>query len=320
MLPSPSRAAALLAVAMVFAGHHSDCASGGGTASKHVHRRTLPPQIAAKYPTLLAAVGQHHRADRATSGGAGAVCTATEAQQALMNATGRLSIKATGAVGDKQADDGPALVRALALAKACGSAEVYLPPGHYLINSTVHMPSGMTIAGTATGGMETPAAILYGPVDHSPILMINRTMNVVLRNLQLEGGGLAVHIFDAAGVRFEGVGVSASVNVDKVDASAAGCDGCNVRLGSMNAAMVIENSFWLWFENTAFRFMTGPLDSPDTYGQRPVIIMRGKKPEHTMYGLSDVYLVVFKDSEIDGGGIQYQATTEAGGDATGFWE
>ena len=48
--------------------------------------------------------------------------------------------------------------------------------------------------------------------------------------------------------------------------------------------------------------------------------MRGKKPEHTVYGVSDVYLVVFKDSEIDGGGIQYQATTEAGGDATGFWE
>lgn len=43
---------------------------------------------------------------------------------------------------------------------------------------------------------------------------------------------------------------------DDVDTTAEGCKkaGCNVVLGSMNAAMVVENCFWLWFENSAFAF------------------------------------------------------------------
>jgi hypothetical protein len=123
--------------------------------------------------------------------------------------------------------------------------QVWFPPGNYRINTTVAVLSGMTLAGTAGAGLgESPSATLWGPADNrSPILLLNGTLNVVLRNLQLEGGGIAVHIFDAAGVRFDGVGVSASVNVDNVDSSASGCasDNCNVRLGSMNAAMVIAD-------------------------------------------------------------------------------
>ena len=43
---------------------------------------------------------------------------------------------------------------------------------------------------------------------------------------------------------------------DDVDTTAEGCKraGCNVVLGSMNAAMVVENCFWLWFQNSAFAF------------------------------------------------------------------
>ena len=102
----------------------------------------------------------------------------------------------------------------MVIAQACGADEVWLPPGDYYINRTIEVLSGTTLVGTAGGGLgESPSAILWGPSNkRSPILLINGTQNVVLRNLQLEVGGLAVHIFDAAGVRFEGVGVSAAVN------------------------------------------------------------------------------------------------------------
>ena len=47
---------------------------------------------------------------------------------------------------------------------------------------------------------------------------------------------------------FQGLGV------DDVNLTAAGCDGCNVVLGSNNTALVIENAFWVWAEDCSFFF------------------------------------------------------------------
>ena len=129
-------------------------------------------------------------------------------------------------------------------------------------------------------------------------------------NVHQHGQSLGVHIIDSAGIRCHNVGVSAGVNSDKVDTSPDGCDGCNVVLGSNNAAMVVENSFWLWFETTSFEFLyyqsgcqlTAATERP-CWGQRPVVIVRGSN-ESYRFGIKDVYLMVFKDTVISGGGVQ----------------
>jgi hypothetical protein len=77
---------------------------------------------------------------------------------------------------------------------------------------------------------------------------------------------LAVYIAGTTVVRFINVGAQILVDVmgsqnlcpgpscDIVNTTAEGCNrtNCNVVLGSMNAAMVIENSFWLRFEHCSF--------------------------------------------------------------------
>ena len=77
--------------------------------------------------------------------------------------------------------------------------------------------------------------------------------------------------------------------------------GCNVRLGSRNAALVVENSYWLWFERCSFLSMS--IGSPCIngtvsrrnpycgYGQRPSVILRGQNES-----VSTVYLVRFDRS------------------------
>ena len=52
-------------------------------------------------------------------------------------------------------------------------------------------------------------------------------------------------------------------------------------------------------------------------GQRPVIILRGAAPESTQ---SNVYLVVFRDIVLRGGGVQYQQLVDLKIAQTGYFE
>ena len=95
-----------------------------------------------------------------------------------------------------------------------------------------------------------------------------------------EGG---IWILNSAIVRLVNVAVSASVRSDSVNTSAQPCHGCNVMLGSLNAALVVDNSFWLWVERGSF-------SGPDASGQRPSVILRGRSefsapltPVHAVY-------------------------------------
>ena len=75
-----------------------------------------------------------------------------------------------------------------------------------------------------------------------------------MQDLTFSGGETAIYIGNSAGVRFINVGAIAGLDGDGVNTTAEGCNatGCNVVIGSMSAAMVVENSFWLWFERCAF--------------------------------------------------------------------
>jgi hypothetical protein len=115
--------------------------SSHGTASRHVHRRTLPSQLTARHPSLL------HRLNAASRRPAFAppadMCP--DELQAVVNATGRLSIKACGAVGDKRTDDSIALVRAMAMARTCRAEEVRTIPAATLApTSCVQLPHAPT--------------------------------------------------------------------------------------------------------------------------------------------------------------------------------
>ena len=72
-----------------------------------------------------------------------------------------------------------------------------------------------------------------------------------------------------------------------------------MRLGSRNAALVVENSYWLWFERCSFLSMS--IGSPCIngtvsrrnpycgYGQRPSVILRGQNEggiENSVVGAS----------------------------------
>ena len=120
-------------------------------------------------------------------------------------------------------------------------------------------------------------------------------------NLDIEAVGTGVKIFNAALIRFQGVAISVSANVDKVNVSADGCHGCNVVLGSDNAALVVEDTFWLWAEDSSFIF------SPTvSAGQRPAVILRGTDKDGHDKSVNTVYLVLFSRVVIAGGGVQYQ--------------
>ena len=69
-------------------------------------------------------------------------------------------------------------------------------------------------------------------------------MNVLVQDLVFYGDTIAIYIANAAIVRFVNVGAQIESDADHVDASVEGCNrtACNVVLGSMNAALVVENS------------------------------------------------------------------------------
>ena len=98
---------------------------------------------------------------------------------------------------------------------------------------------------------------------------------------------------------------------------------CNVVLGSMSAAMVVENSFWVSAEDTSFFFYptylaNGSAPNPSDRGQRPSVILRGNTPGRR-YGVDTVYLVSFTRIVLSGGQVQYQQVV-AGEQWPGFYD
>jgi hypothetical protein len=248
---------------------------------------------------------------------------------AAQTTTGMLSVKLFGAVGDGKHDDAPAVRAAMNASTLCGGGCIFFPPGEFLFNSTVVASASCWKGSTATGtpgacaGQCVGATTITGPPTgngETPTIAIH-SGDVFMQDLEVYGNYLAIYVANAAYVRFINVGAQIEGASDSVDTSPGGCNrtNCNVVLGSLNAALVIENSFWLWFERCGFV-------SPISFnGQRPSVILRGQGHCNAtgkcdtrislphIYNVSahsqfppEVYLVRFDQMIFTGGGVQYQ--------------
>lgn len=121
--------------------------------------------------------------------------------------------------------------------------------GRYKFDKTVAL-RGCLVGGGGGGGAQNqvrPSVQIYGPAS-GPAVSISGE-NIYVSDLTFNGGTLAVYVANAAIVRFVNVGAQITemgTGIDRVNSTIEGCKrtACNVVLGSMNAAMVIENSFW----------------------------------------------------------------------------
>jgi hypothetical protein len=92
---------------------------------------------------------------------------------------GSVSVKTSGAAGDGVTDDTSAIQNCIS-----GNANVYLPPGNYLVSGLINIPSGRTIQG---------AGMWYTTLVGSPTLY-----NQVSRRVTVNGGGSNIHLSDFA--------------------------------------------------------------------------------------------------------------------------
>ena len=169
--------------------------------------------------------------------------------------------------------------------------------------------------------MTQAQASIFGPVS-GPALLFNGGGSHTVVNLFVAGQSTGVIISNLGLLRFADVAVNAVTNSDGVNCSVAPhhtpCSserGANFRAGSLNAALVIVNAFWLTFERCSFDVSgvssgtQGVSDRLSTGGgQRPAVIMQGSLVGGKLgpAGVASVYQVVFRGGVLSGGGIQYQ--------------
>jgi hypothetical protein len=133
---------------------------------------------------------------------------------------------------------------------------VFFPPtrGYGFIRTVFIDGPGAAIVGAEKVGdgaeqfAVAPQAAISGPSD-GPAFCVgcsgfppSAAAGVSFSDLMIEGVGSAIFIKNSNCVRMRNVAAQALNDVDDVNTTDAGCDGCNVRLGSWNAAVVVENS------------------------------------------------------------------------------
>jgi hypothetical protein len=198
-------------------------------------------------------------------------CAGFAAALERVDETGLLSVKLLGAVGDGVHDDAAAVRAALNVTRGCGGC-VFFPPGEYLLNSTVTVSAAGCVKGSRNwdgnapvDGASQPAVTVRGPpTGRGPALILEGWTTI--EDLAVVGADTGILINHTQIVRMINVGVAATTNADGVVTTAPSCNatGCNVVLGSRNAALVVENSYWLWFERCSFLSMG--IGSPCTNG------------------------------------------------------
>lgn len=222
-------------------------------------------------------------------------------------------------------DAAPAVRRAINASRACRGGTVSFPArdGGYAFESTVVIErvAGLQLSGYGGAVAEftvPPQVEVRGPKT-GPVFLFQSSEKISLQGLNIIGGNTAVVLADCAVVRVSNSAMTATTvpanTIDDVNTSVAGCSGCNVVLGSQNAALIVENSFWLSFVDSSFVFVKhDPRPGASTNGQRPTVILRGVN--HTAdgagggkYNVNTVYIVRFERIVFVGGGVQYQQLT-----------
>ena len=224
----------------------------------------------------------------ATAGAARTGCP--EPLAGTVNATGRLPVDYFRDTLNVTCDQAVRLAMNMSR-DHCGGVVYFVSPCGFA--STVEVIGGMGFAGGPNGQDEfstQPQTVISGPAS-GPAFSVQHVDQVHFSDLAIIGAYTGVYITDAALIHFTNVAIHATTQgtgADNVNLTAAGCDGCNVVLGSNNTALVIENSFWIWAEDCSFYFYPLYASGPPAYnivggaendfGQRPSVIIRGNRP------------------------------------------
>lgn len=90
-------------------------------------------------------------------------------------------VRAYGAKGNGVTDDSAAINAALSAASAAGGGTVYLPPGNYILGTSVAPGSNTVLRGAGPASKLTCTA-------NTPAISVNSASNVQVRDLQVVGG------------------------------------------------------------------------------------------------------------------------------------
>ena len=118
--------------------------------------------------------------------------------QRAIEATGLLSVKDFGALGDSANDDAPAVRAALNATRCCGGC-VFFPPGVFRLNSTVSISGCVKGATGANSGIAQSLATtagsaqLIGPAQGPALAIIDAHDGTLLQDLNIQGKTMVSH-------------------------------------------------------------------------------------------------------------------------------
>ena len=265
---------------------------------------------------MVAAVGAPTRARPRGPPGAGAPrlpsdrCPAAIAREVL--SSGLLSVRLLNATADGVTDDAAAVRAAIRLSVGPCGGRGFFPSGTYLINSTIVLCDGelgmgqfVSLVGEGDGKGSSSKLISHNAT--APILLLgghykySLGASFHLDHLGIQGAVTGVAIVSSATAFFTNCDISASLNTGTID----------------NAALVVNNSFWIWFESTDFEGPP-PLGGANSGNHSvPSVILRGAPPGACTHDgqacveedVDGTYLVRFDRSVFTYGGVQYQQLT-----------
>ena len=242
---------------------------------------------------------------------------------ATVNSTGLLSVKLLGATGDGLTDDSAAVQLAVRWAVGVCGGRVFFPSGTYMINKTIVLcdaeyGQGQFVSLVGEGDGKGPSSKLISYNETSPVFLLGGPYKYSLgaayhfESLSIGGAVTGVAIVSTASAFFTNCDISARLNTGTVD----------------NAALIVNNSFWIWFEQTDFEGPP-PLGGSNSGNHSvPSVILRGAPTgpcshDDTPCKEEDVtitYLVRFDRSVMTYGGVRYEQLTAAGGPPAGEFE
>ncbi len=207
-----------------------------------------------------------------------------------------LNVRMFGAVGDGSTDDTAAITAAIAAGYSERKAVLFPPTAtNYKITSTIDLTSypGTRLVGgdaagvTAQGGL-SPQVSLAGsnlyPMFKSDSAGLGS--NLVFENLGFFYASVAVRVSDGAVIRFKNCSFSPN---DTADAD--------------NSCVLLENTFWVWFEDCAFT-------APNT--TEPAVLLKGKEPSPNV---DHCYLINFRHCRFWNNGVLHKGQNDVTVDA-----
>lgn len=243
-------------------------------------------------------------------------CPWSQVVAALNASGGRLSVRLYDKLfpGHGAVDDTPAINWAINASHLCGGV-VFFDAGRYSVSTPIDIPSDTALVGGGGRGSDQfqtspEGAVIEGPTV-GPVFQTRGAEKIRFENLVVIGKTTGVSVSGGALIRIVNCAIHAQVmgtGPDAVNTSATGCSGCNIVLNSNNTALVVENFYWLWVEDSSFFFypLYGSVQLTREYwGQRPSVILRGSDAHIAGGGVNSVYLVYFSRTIFEGGGVQY---------------